>query len=351
MKHLIILLDEDNNFLISLKNLKVYQTMNVDLLNENFAQRGYKVEVLRFCELDLSTDFAGKYIIYQTSEAEGSFYKRYIEDVVFYLERNGAIVLPKYEYLKAHHNKGYMELLKNTFNDQTLKTIKTKYYGSSMIPFRQLTELPFVIKQISGSGSDGVYLVRNEKEYREALTRVSNTVIGNNVSQIIINRIKNQIKQLVKLVNKKYTRRIPPPIYRPFIVQTFIKGLGGDYKVLYFGGKYYTLYRKNRENDFRASGGGRLFVVPENEQEALLHFARRLVGEIDFPIIGMDIGFDGNRFHLIEFQMIHLGPYTLQASDFWHEFIDNNWVRFDGKSNLEEEFSRSIFNYIESIGV
>ena len=118
--------------------------------------------------------------------------------------------------------------------------------------------------------------------------------------------------------------------------------------MLYFGGKYYTLYRKNRKNDFRASGGGRLFTVPKHENIGLLDFASKLVSEIDFPVIGMDIGYDGSKYHLIEYQMTHLGPYTLHASDYWHENIDNKWVLFEGKSDLEEEFSRSIYEYIES---
>jgi hypothetical protein len=153
------------------------------------------------------------------------------------------------------------------------------------------------------------------------------------------------------LVNKNDKNRIAKQIYRPIVVQNYIEGLTGDYKVLYFGNKYYTLYRQNRENDFRASGSGKFFEVPEEEHEGLLNFARKLTFEIDFPIIGMDIGFDGTNYHLLEFQMIHLGPYTLQAANFWHEFIDNKWVRFEGESDLEEEFSRSIYEYIESLGV
>ena len=42
---------------------------------------------------------------------------------------------------------------------------------------------------------------------------------------------------------------------RKFIVQNYIDGLSGDYKVLKYGSKFYSLYRKNRDNDFRASGG------------------------------------------------------------------------------------------------
>ena len=42
------------------------------------------------------------------------------------------------------------------------------------------------------------------------------------------------------------------------VVQEFIPGLKNDYKVLIFGSKYYVLYRRVREGDFRASGQGLL---------------------------------------------------------------------------------------------
>jgi hypothetical protein len=149
-------------------------------------------------------------------------------------------------------------------------------------------------------------------------------------------------------IKTKY-RLYPYTFYRKkIIVQNFIRGLQGDYKVIYFGGKYYALYRKNRDNDFRASGSGKLYPVDEKELPGLLEFARKLTLEIDFPIIGMDIGFDGERYHLFEFQCIHIGPYTLQASQFWYEYIDGDWVKGIGSSILEEEYCRTIHNFIKN---
>ena len=106
------------------------------------------------------------------------------------------------------------------------------------------------------------------------------------------------------------------------------------------------MFRKNRDKDFRASGSGKFFPVSEKDHEGILNFARRVTLEIDFPIIGMDIGFDGSVYHLLEFQMIHIGTSALHRSEFWHEFHDGKWLRFEGVSNLEEEFSRAIHSFI-----
>ena len=67
-------------------------------------------------------------------------------------------------------------------------------------------------------------------------------------------------------------------------------------------------------------------------------------------LLSEDIAFDGARYHLFEFQMIHLGPYTMQAAEFWHEYRNGEWVRFDGKSDLEVEFCRSICEHAAAAG-
>ena len=130
MKRLIILTDEESEFLVSKADFKNFTSMDIDKIKTYFFTKDYNVNVRKFSELDLSEDYNGVYILYQTSEARGSFYKRYIEDLVYFLEKQGAIVMPKHELLKAHHNKIFMELMRSKFVDKSLKTIKSRCYGS-----------------------------------------------------------------------------------------------------------------------------------------------------------------------------------------------------------------------------
>lgn len=351
MKRITILTDDHDRYLISMENLKNYTSMDIGKIKGYFESKGYAVKIIKYADFDFSGDFSGDIILYQTSEAPGGFYKHYIEDIIFHLENRGAIVLPPYKYLKAHHNKVFMEMVRSVFVDESLKTIRSVYFGSEEEAIKRIPSLPVIVKRASGAGSSGVFLARNKDEYRKRVHEACETVIDDNLKNLIKNTTKNKMKQLASFVMSRYKRRIAESISRPIVVQNYIEGLKGDYKVLFFGNKYYTLYRENRENDFRASGSGRLFEVPEVEHAELLNFARKITFEIDFPVIGMDICFDGNNYHLLEFQMIHIGPYTLQAACFWHEFIDNKWVRFEGKSSLEEEYSRSIYQHIEKLRV
>jgi glutathione synthase/RimK-type ligase-like ATP-grasp enzyme len=349
MKRLIILTDESLQFLISIPDLKNYISMDVNKIRRYFTDRDYEVVVQKFSSLDLTIDYKGVYFIYQTSESPGAFYKHYIEDLIYFLEQNGAIVLPNHELIKAHHNKVFMELMKSKFADESLKSIKSWCFGSWVDARNYNSTFPAVIKQSSSSGSAGVFLAMNRKEYLLMIRKAGNVVVAQSIAGVFIYKIKILIKKLIKFLSpskRKFLEFYTSPVSTSIIVQPFIKGLHGDYKVLIFGCRYYTLYRQNRKNDFRASGSGRFYDVPLEEHEGLLNYARKLTKEIDFPLFGMDIAFDGKDYHLLEFQVIHMGTPPLQRSNYWHEFHDGKWIKYDGTSDLEEEFSRSIHEYI-----
>jgi len=351
MENLIILTDEQSEFLVSKADLENYTSMDISKIRDFFISRNFNVKVCKFSELDLAEDYKGAYFLYQSSEAPGSFYKRYIENLIYFLEKQGAIPLPKFEYLKAHHDKASMEFLRMGFNDKSLKNVQSLCYGSWVDARNYNSGFPVVIKAVSGSASAGVYLASNKTEYDRLVKKAGKVLIGQSPLNLLNNHFKNVVKKIIKFLDKSKERYYwslnTTPVSTPLVVQTFIEGLTGDYKVLVYGGKYYILFRKNRDNDFRASGSGKFYDVPEEEHEALLSFANKLTREIDFPIIGMDLAFNGKEFYLIEFQMIDLGPITLQRSTFWYELHDGKWIRFDGKSDLEEEFSRAIHDFIE----
>lgn len=350
MKNLIILVDNKSNFQISKPDFKFFRSMDVNKIKMFFISRDFKVAVKKFSEFDLTDNFKGSYILYQTSEAKGSFYKRYIEDLVYFLTKAGAFVLPRYEYLRAHHNKVFMELLRIDFRDESLKSVKTTIFGSWQDALNFLPEFPVVIKNSASSGGAGVFLARNRKDYERYTKRAGRIILSSSIAGFCIDYFKILYKKTVKILypsRSNYVEYNTTPISSPLIVQTFIDGLKGDYKVLVFGRKFYAMYRKNRKNDFRASGSGKFFEVPREEQENLLDFARKVTFEINFPILGLDIGYDGKQYHLLEFQMIHQGVSALQRSKFWYEYENGKWVRIEGTSDLEEEFSQSIYNFIE----
>lgn len=325
--------------------------MNVERICDIFKQYSYSLEIIKYSDLDLNRSYQDYFVLYQTAEDIGVFYKDYIEDIAYYLELQGAILLPRYTYLLAHHNKNFMELLRSRFKDSRYKTIKSKLYGVASDAIAEIERFPVVLKSAEGSGSQFVFLAKNKIDFNQKVNKLSGVFLVNDfhsLKEFIIYRTSLALLNKVQTIYRRY------PFYRKkFIVQTYIDGLQGDYKVLYFCGKYYTMYRKNRENDFRASGSGMLYPLHENEMPegllGVLDFARGFTFEVDFPIIGMDVGFDGKNYHLFEFQCMHMGTSAIQGSDCWHEYRNGKWIKLSGKSNLEEEFCRSIHEYIQAL--
>ena len=132
-----------------------------------------------------------------------------------------------------------------------------------------------------------------------------------------------------------------------FVVQNFVPNLDNDWKVLVFGEKYYILYRKNRENDFRASGSGN-FIFKEEVPSGIFEFAQKIFNDFNVPNLSLDIGFDGKEFCLIEFQAIQFGSTTLQKSPFYFKKENSNWVIHKEKSILEKEYADSVVKFINS---
>lgn len=341
MNRIFILTDYMDKFNISLdEKTHFYSSMNTSKMKELFEKEGVECSVLNFSELDLSLDFKGDYFLYQTSEDIGQYYRSYITDVLLVIKSKGGILLPNFDYYYAHHNKCYMELMRSQFKNEELKSIKSRVYGTLQDGIDNENEFPVVIKCASGSASQGIYLCKDKKEFIKNTKKITKCERENKVKKLLI-FLKHKFIDKANVESKETIFR------KKYIVQDFVPNLNGDYKVLYFGGKYYTLYRKNRENDFRASGGGRLFVCNEEEEKGLLDFAKKVVEELDFTIIGMDIAFDGEKYHLLEYQFIHLGPYTLQTAEYYLKEDNGSFVRIYEKSDLETEFVRSILLYIK----
>jgi len=131
-----------------------------------------------------------------------------------------------------------------------------------------------------------------------------------------------------------------------FLIQNFVEGMDGDYKVVVYGQKYYVLSRKNRKNDFRASGSG-IFEWSEEPVDGLFDFSKSVLESLDTPYISLDVGYLDSAFYLIEFQCLHFGNYTLEGSSFYFTKSDTGWDRVVEESILEREFARAVVGYID----
>lgn len=334
-----IILDYKARFETKFTSIPYRSGFNKDLLQRCFFEYGYEVEFITFPEINLRKDeIKGQYFLYCSSEDHNGFYKSYIEDIILGMELAGAIVIPDYIYLKAHNNKLFMEILRDINGQRKLKNIKSYYFGT-IEELKANDKLFFngdyVIKPALGAMSKGVSSGKSFSEIFSHSKKISKTP-----------HIREDIKDyLRKLKHKGYL--VNSRFRKKFIVQNMVEGLEEDWKILIYGDKYYPLKRKNRKNDFRASGGG-LLTYEKDLPEGLLSFAKVVYESFNVPNLSIDVGYIGTEFYLIEFQALYFGTYTIEKSEFYFMLKGRTWEIYNERSVLEHEYARSINLYIRS---
>lgn len=312
--------------------------MDIKRLKSQFAKRGYAVEDKHFSDIDFrSENYKGQYVLYQSSEDPDLRYKDYIEDVLLGLSIQGAKLIPNFELFRAHHNKVFMEILRDLNNEKTIKNIQSKSFGtaeeySSSAAFKKA---PVVIKPSAGARSTSVKLIDSTRKRASYPKKVARSMSAEN--------IRHAVKNFVK--GKGF---VPTSNYRKkFTVQPFIPGLEGDYKVLIYNDKYYVRYRTNRPNDFRASGSG-IKEYPETLPNGLLDYAHKVFRAFSSPYASLDIAEKDGQFFLLEFQFISFGQRTLEESKDFFRKEKEKWKRVAEKPDLEREIAQSVASFIKS---
>ncbi|MCX5814214.1 MAG: hypothetical protein NT178_16970 [Proteobacteria bacterium] len=337
INELILLVDYRNFFHMSVRYKGA--SVDIELVKRYFNSNGWNLIIRKYPEIDFrSENYNDRLILYSSSEDRDLFYKSYIEDVLLGLKIQGAILIPEFHFFRAHHNKVFMEILRDLSHLREIQNITSKGYGTYEDYANDLSQFPseLVLKPSAGCGSGGVRLLRDATSKKKYVKRLSQSL-----------HLMDAIKNIVKFyVRQPYCRRSNNR--RKFVVQNFISDLQNDYKILIYGDKFYVLYRRNRKNDFRASGSG-LLEYRENLPDGILDFAERVFNSFVTPYLSLDVGFNGREYFLIEFQFLQFGNYTLEKSPFYFVKEGGRWNKIQEKSILEEEFVRSIIRYLSHL--
>ena len=217
------------------------------------------------------------------------------------------------------------------------KTVKSLAYGTLEDFLRSPVAYPAVLKAASGGGKRG--------RASAAFTEADKIRTGRRVS-----RGSGMMEVFLELVHRKrhpgYTNRSLHR--RKFIVQDFIPGLGGDYKVLVFADKYFVVHRTNRRT-ISAPAAVAVSNGPMTCRPDCSISPRASFDGFDVPYISLDVALSGHEWHLLEFQCVQFGPAALQQSEHYFAKDAGNWLRIKEKSSLEREFVRSVMLYLQKL--
>lgn len=339
MPGIVILTDYRGTFYSTHRTAHSLTSMDVKRVAGAFREARLEPEVIRYSELNLAADFQGLPVLYTSSEDRGLEYKSWLEDVVLTLEISGARTLPGYQFLRAHHNKVLMEALRTRLFPEEAAALHTRSFGT----YEELEAAtldgrwPKVLKSSAGAGSATVFSASDRAQLLSHARSISHS-----------HRVDEAVREHGKRLLRRGRHHSQSLHRRKFIVQDLIPGLAGDFKVLRFGERYYTMWRSNRPNDFRASGSGLFDFQGDSgiDRHALLDYAERVSDALGTPTASMDIGFDGERFHLIEFQCLHFGTIAAEKSTSYFTRIGGRWQQVVEACDIEEVFCAAIVRHL-----
>jgi glutathione synthase/RimK-type ligase-like ATP-grasp enzyme len=332
-----ILIDYKGNFSSKYDAVPYRSGMDKDLLNRAFNKLGIFVRYKLFSEVDFCDNWEGKVVLYTSSEDDKVLYKSYIEDIVQGLELAGAIVVPKFKYLRAHHNKVFMEILRSVLALDD--GIKTRFYGTLEDLQKDIDNIifPCVVKSAAGALSRGVAKADNFCELISIVRKFSKSI-----------NLKLDIKDFLR--SYKYAGYKKESVHRnKFILQTMIPNLENDWKVLVFGDRIFNLKRYVRKNDFRASGSHVNYQIGSDSGLTfeMMDFVYSIYKKMNVPMLSFDLAFDGRKFYMIEFQTLYFGTSTFNLSkDYYERDNIGNWVLREKDFSIEELYVYSIYKYL-----
>lgn len=285
-------------------------------------------------------NFTQEIVLYTSQEDKDLHFKSFLEDFINYVSLKGAKVIPSLQLFRAHENKVFFEMLRDTMDNPVVKNINSDWYGTYEDFVARSAEYiyPIVIKSFNGSMSRGVKLAKNQKEALRAVYEISRSDDLNLRTRDGFRFIRHS-----GYIKESWNRK-------KFLVQEFIPGLSFDYKVLIYGSKYYVIKRDVKPGDFRASGMGRLSFVSDIP-DGLLDFSEACFAAFKAPHASFDIACSGHRFYLLEAQFVYFGTYTIECSNFYFVRGNDKWEKIETGSVLEEEYVNSIIQFIKNEGI
>lgn len=328
---------------------KPWVSINTSALLTELANKGISAKELPFHQVANQQVVIKDSIIFYTFSQRDNL-RAYINDVIFFLQSQGNLVIPSVELLRCHENKGFQECLKQSLG---IDSLPAQYFSSKRELEHYQIEYPVVLKTITGSNGRGVFLIQNQTQLKAKLKEIEPRLS----IWTKLDLLRRKHLRLPKTFQgyehfdsrndfEQYRDYITPE--QCFILQKFVSGLEFDYRVIVLGERFYVTKRLTRKGDFRASGAKR-FTFDFNAPDELLDYARDIFAKFNSPCLSIDVGVKDNQHYLFEFQALHFGINAIVRGKGYYQYSSSGWKFTHQKTVFESALASALAYHLSKI--
>jgi glutathione synthase/RimK-type ligase-like ATP-grasp enzyme len=325
---------------------KAWVSMDVGKMIPVFEKAGYKPEVLPFHAVVNGAAAVHDAVVFYTFSQKPNR-RQYIIDTIRYLDDGTNLIVPRYDLLLCHENKGYQELTKRRLG---VESLRARYFSCVEELDGLEIDYPVILKSVDTSNGKGVHLIRDEAELKR---RIRSLERQSPLTRLDLFRRKYLRRRKQHPYYPEYDNRTDYLEYREyalkernFILQEYVPGLDHDWRVQAMAGRYWVIRRRTFRNDFRASGT-KLHEFGMEADPALLDFAEGIFRQFDSPFLSMDVGIRKNGYCLFEFQALHFGVNSVIKSPWHYRREGASWRRVEGFVEIENELASGLIRYLD----
>lgn len=262
---------------------------------------------------------------------------RFARELTYSLELMGKKVFPNFKTSFFYDNKVGQKYLLESIGAPIIPSY-VFYDKKEAKEWAQTVSFPKVFKLSGGAGSLNVKLCHNQKQAISLIEQAFN----NGFSQVDrwswftdkvgkfkekpskksgVNLVKSIGRLFVPTQKEKSIGREKGYVY----FQDFVPENTFDIRVIVIGDKAFGLKRLCRENDFRASGSGKIVYSKSEFNINCIQISFEISRLLDVECMAYDFIFDKNDNPLIVEMSYHFAPYSYDNCEgFWDN--DLNWV-------------------------
>jgi len=321
--------------------------MNVNRIVDVIQENGFQVKKYTFHEIVNQKQTIENGIVFYTFSQKLNR-RNYIKDVARYLDSNNNLLIPSYDLLMCHENKGYQELFKK---NHALLSLKSFYFSSINELSQHEITFPIVLKSVDSSNGKFVFKINDKEELHRKIKQLVKQDVFTKLDLVRRKyfRKKKSYKEYPDYTNRKDYFQYRDYILNEnnFVLQEFIPGLTFDYRVLAISDRFYVMKRFTREGDFRASGT-KIQQYDIEVEDNLLNFAKEISAKLNTPFLSLDIGFYDNKYYLFEFQALHFGINAVVKTKGYYQRQNESWEFVEADQRIEEVIGHGLVNYIST---